>query len=156
MSGKEKIFAVLLAILVIFWTFVIFAQSAKNGQESTDDTESVMKIIEKVVGFVFPGLTVSSHLIRKLAHFGEYLVLGLLTAGLAARLRGKLLHLAAWGYAVVVACFDEFLVQRLSEGRSPQWTDVLIDSAGALCGCIGIVFVVYLVRRRKEGKRKSA
>ena len=40
--------------------------------------------------------------------------------------------------------------QLLIEGRSGQWTDVLIDSAGALTGVLIIALVLWMVRKRNR------
>ena len=141
-----------LAVMLILWTAFIFLQSAKNGEESSSDSESVVEIIENIVRLIIPGAEISSHFIRKLAHFTEYGILGLIGAGLVGMIRGGWLYAAAWGYAATVALCDEFIVQRLSEGRGPQFTDVLIDSAGALAGVAFVIAVIFLVRWRKRKK----
>ena len=74
------------------------------------------------------------YLLRKLAHFGEYLLLGLL---LYALLRRRSSPVAAAGLALVLAaafaCTDEW--HQLSvPGRDGNLRDVLIDSAGAVAG----------------------
>ena len=138
----------LLAAAVLLWTVFIFAQSAKSGEESSSDSESVVEIIENIVQSVVPNAEVSSHFVRKMAHFTEYLILGLIAAALVGCVRGGWLFAAAWGYAFLVANCDEFIVQRMSEGRGPQFTDVLIDSAGALVGVIFVMVVFWAVIRR--------
>ena len=55
----------------------------------------------------------------------------------------------SWGAGTCYAAFDE-LHQLLVDGRSGQWTDVLIDSAGVLCGVMLITGILALVRRKKE------
>ena len=75
-------------------------------------------------------------LIRKLAHFAEYLLLALAIAYPFARscgLKRKKLLCAVMIFCILYAVSDEFH-QIFSEGRSPQLTDVLIDSLGSLTG----------------------
>lgn len=73
--------------------------------------------------------------IRKCAHFSEYAVLG----GLAV------FSFNCWksgiGISVLIACLDETL-QLFIDGRSGQISDVLIDSAGIICGFFIIFFLV--------------
>ena len=147
---RKRFFIGLLAVLVLLWTVAIFAQSAKNGEKSSDDTNKVIEIIENVVEKIDPDVEVSSHIVRKLAHFCEYLVLGVSVAALVATVGGRWLYIGAWGYAVSVAFCDEFAVQRFSEGRAPQLTDVLIDSAGAFLGVLAIAVLTYIIMKRKS------
>lgn len=80
--------------------------------------------------------------IRKAAHVSEYLILTLLTAiplGVYG-VRGKKLILSLFLFCVLCAAGDEFH-QSFIPGRSPQFTDVLIDSTGILTGC-GITFLI--------------
>ncbi len=147
---RRRIFIGLLVAALILWTAFIFLQSSKSGEESSSDSDSVVGMIEKVVRIFIPGAEVSSHLVRKLAHFSEYCILALIAAALVGMLRKGWLYAAAWGYAVVVAFCDEFIVQRLSEGRGPQFTDVLIDSSGALVGVGCMAVVIWMTTRRKK------
>lgn len=94
------------------------------------------------------------HLARKSAHAFLYLVLGLLSTAALSRHIGKPLcvFLSAEAFSVLYACSDE-LHQFLSAGRSPQVTDVLLDSAGALCG---VLLTVLFIRGRRCLKVRRA
>ena len=148
--GYRRIFWVcFLAILTLIWTCIIFAQSAKNGEESTEDTNKVIEMIEEVAEAIGVDADVSTRFVRKAAHFGEFLILGLLGALTMVTVGGGRRCVGAFLYAVSVAFCDEFAVQRFSEGRAPQFTDVLIDSAGALVGVLFVVAMSCLVQKRK-------
>lgn len=75
--------------------------------------------------------------VRKLAHLGEYAVLG----ALAGRAAGRPLPALALGAAY--AATDEWH-QTFVPGRSGQAADVLLDSAGAAAGA-------WLWHRRRRG-----
>jgi VanZ family protein len=77
-------------------------------------------------------------LISKLAHVGEYAVLG----GLIQWARGARRAWLAWLMAVAYAVTDEFH-QSFVPGRTPRVTDVLIDAMGA---ALGIVLVWRVAR----------
>lgn len=90
--------------------------------------------------------------LRKLAHFGTYLVLG---AGLAVALRKSvtptwlragLLFFACTG----LAAFDEFH-QGFTPGRSPLFQDVMLDAAGAAVGIMAAVAIQAVQTRRRRG-----
>ena len=88
-------------------------------------------------------------LIRKGAHFTEYLMLGILMRStllqyahrLPARLGG-----VSWLMCVVVASCDE-TIQRYVGGRAGQVMDVLLDASGAL---VGIALLSLCINRRKK------
>ncbi len=154
LMGQRRVFWLcFLTMLTLIWTFVIFAQSAKNGEESTEDTNKVMEIIEEVADAIGVDAEVSTHLVRKAAHFGEYMILGILGALLTAVVGGGWRCIGAFLYAASVAFCDEFAVQRFSEGRAPQFTDVLIDSAGALTGIVFVVAILCLIKRKRKPRK---
>jgi len=83
-----------------------------------------------------------NHLIRKLAHFTVYFVLGILTAN-ALKTSGVSTFKAvalALAICIVYAATDE-IHQMFVPGRGAQVKDVLIDSVGAVVGIGVYVFV---------------
>lgn len=148
MSGKRKYTILGLLTLAALWTVFIFSRSMQTGAESSEASGRLAAFLQSLLG----DLPVSEYFIRKLAHFGEYLILALPATGAVMLMRRRWLPVAAWGYAVLVALCDEFIVQALTAGRGPRFTDVLIDSAGALTGVIAVVFAVVILRRlRRKG-----
>ena len=153
MSKKRWVCLTVIIFLVLVWTVTIFAQSAKNGVESTEDTNKIMRLIENIAERMGLDAEISAHVLRKLAHFGEYMILGLLAAGVAGILGKTFLYPCAWGYTIAVALVDEFVIQRMTEGRGPSIKDVGIDAAGALVGILLVTGVAcWLCRRRLKGR----
>ena len=155
MDKKGKWLILILAILVLIWTAIIFAQSAKNGERSTDDTNKIVAIIENVAEIFGVDFDVPTKLLRKCAHFGEYAVLGALAVSAVLAARKPIFCGCSFLYAVAVAVCDEFVVQRMTEGRGPQFADVLIDAGGALFGILivfGISCLVKLVKTKTKNK----
>lgn len=117
--------------------FLIFFFSSQSGEESGELSGFVAAVIEKIP-MVGAGLQVIN--IRKLAHFSIYLLLGLLTE------RAVMLHSGrqsiCFGAALLIcflyACSDEFH-QSFVPGRGPSFRDVMIDTAGALVGILGVM-----------------
>ena len=96
------------------------------------------------------------HAVRKLAHFSEYAVLGMLAVNLARRIRDlhgapspRVCALAAWACSTLYAVTDE-IHQIFVPGRACLATDVLIDSAGVATGILIFLAVVALRRRRNR------
>ena len=88
-------------------------------------------------------------IIRKGAHFTEFLVLGVLMKctlhQYAYRIRASLGG-TAWLMSILVASCDES-IQLLVGGRAGQVQDVLLDACGAL---VGIVVSGLFMNRRKK------
>ena len=93
------------------------------------------------------------HIVRKCAHFTEYMMLGFLIrlcleSWFGHRMkRYRILALIGFGSGTGYACTDE-LHQLSIDGRSGQWTDVLVDSSGVLAGVVlGTLLIKSLNRR---------
>ena len=106
--------------------------------------------VKELLGFVLGGLGTGQGEgpIRKLAHFLEFTSLGLLLGWRISMDRIKKWILPTFLSGVSVACVDETL-QRFTPGRSPQITDVGIDTAGLLLG-IGLLLLGKYIRSKKQ------
>lgn len=90
--------------------------------------------------------------VRKGAHFGTYLILGVclcLALYLYFRKNYFLRIFIPWMTATGLAAFDEFH-QGLTGGRTPSVVDVILDSAGALTGILILVLILYVMSRYKS------
>lgn len=150
MCNKNKI---IYWLIVICWMGVIFFFSAQNAEQSNQSSGWVidklfsiqyLSSVEQVADSFFMQFSV-----RKIAHFSEYLVLGILL--FKAFEQGKLLNknfvYKAFLVSVFYALTDEFH-QAYIPGRSAQWQDVLLDCFGAFVGILCILFFT-----RKSWKR---
>jgi len=93
-------------------------------------------------------------LVRKAAHFSEFLLLGLFLRLLLERLRIKWKTAAAWGTGALCAVMDE-LHQRAVSGRTAMAGDVLIDGAGALAGVLLALLLIFLSARRRRRRTRA-
>lgn len=130
---------VLALLITALWIWFIFARSAKPATESGAESAVLLHFWQRFL----PGLT--DHLVRKLAHFTEYFILGGLLF-LDCRLWGRGMFLLPLGFGAVVACVDELAIQVNTPGRSGELRDVLLDTLGALA----VIGLCLLLRRRKE------
>lgn len=89
--------------------------------------------------------------IRKGAHFGTYMILGICLC-LALYTYFKRNHFLQvfipWMTATGLAAFDEFH-QGLTGGRTPSVVDVILDSAGSFTGAVIIVVILFFVFRKQ-------
>ena len=127
----------------MIWTAVIFAFSLQSGDMSGDLSGSVL---ETVLGFFMPGVLDNPeqlelfHLIlRKCAHFTEFMILGVLSRNAMHYMKVQFKGISTMAFCVSIAAVDETL-QLFVSGRAGRVQDVLIDSVGALVGIV-IVFM---------------
>lgn len=139
MKNKRYIFIT----ITLIWTALIFSFSLQSGEVSGDLSGSVL---EALLGFFMPGVLESPeklelfHLIlRKCAHFTEFMILGVLSSIALKYMKVGDKSIIGLGYCVLIASLDETL-QLFVSGRAGRVQDVLIDSAGALAGIV-IVFI---------------
>jgi VanZ family protein len=130
----SPVVAWLIASLV--WTAVIWGHSLLKGPESAGESALVVQLVRPVFELVGMHDTKTITLIvRKLAHFSEYAILGYLVG----RLRGSLGRQRRVEFALTVAwvllapVVDES-IQLLVPGRSGSPVDVLIDLSGVVLG----------------------
>ena len=107
-----------------------------------------------LAGVGLPHEWLTDHIVRKCAHFSEYLVLGLigmqaLTPHRSPRCTGAIVLCAA--LLVGVPSCDE-TIQLFVEGRSGQVSDVLLDCCGATTGVVLTLLVHTLTIRHKAKK----
>lgn len=139
---------------------LIFCFSAKpadlSGQHSMVLAKAVLTTYEHVAGQRIPEadapgiLEVIDHVVRKTAHFCEYALLActILLHLLALHKKGSVLYLVSILISAVYAATDEFH-QTFVAGRSGQFSDVLLDTSGAVTGALFFYILLTLVRRRR-------
>ena len=123
--------------LTIAWILFIFSFSMQSGEESSQISGG---IVLQVLAILFPqGFAYAEQLeflIRKLAHFAEYFVLGVLVLKTLKQARCPRQVIGGLIICVLVASCDE-TIQLFSGGRSGKVVDVLLDSVGSWCGIMG-------------------
>ena len=146
---KEHSKLTMLTILSIVWIMVIFSFSLQSGEESGKLSGG---IVAWIVSLFFPDdfahIELVHFLVRKAAHFTEYLILGILLSLTVREAKWIKPVLIPWGIGTCVASCDE-TIQLFSDGRAGQITDVMLDSSGVLTGCM-ILAIGIMLRKRKD------
>ncbi len=157
-------FCGLLGLAIIANMVMIYGFSSESGEESGDRSHGVT---EEIVQVVVPDYNIMPpekqeetvekyHLpIRKIAHFCEFGLLGLLTAAFMNTL-GKGKKWLRWvipsAFCLLYAISDE--VHQMFTGRGPAAKDVLIDFSGSLTGIVvmnlTVLLICHLARKRRE------
>lgn len=148
--------------LVIGMMALIFCFSMENAEKSDTTSGRISGIVIRMLYPGYPGETAERQqeiydavqfAVRKTAHFTEYLILGLLMRFCFLSWFGRKawLELLSWGAGTLYAVTDE-LHQLTIDGRSGQWTDVLLDSAGVLAGVLTAKALARLIGKKAGGK----
>lgn len=79
-DGKKWILRIVLTLSTAAFVCWIFSNSLKTAAESTVQSSFVKELVENFLSALVPGqgVEISEHVIRKLAHFCEYALLGFL------------------------------------------------------------------------------
>ena len=145
---KKKSCWLLVALMVIF----IFSNSAASAGTSNGMSLTVSEWVRPVLNTVglHPETDFLNFVIRKLAHFSEYALLGCLIA-IAYRLQpwSWMKSKAALLPFFIIPVLDENL-QRFSAGRSCELRDMLIDSAGMAAGLFLAIVLLGIVGHQKK------
>lgn len=149
MKNKKVFFKFITIFLLLFLTASIFSRSLKSGAESSEESEAVGNIINGIFKILNIDSEIGQHFIRKLAHFTEYFVLGMLAYLTSVQLPFSRTKLISFIYSAVIASLDE-TIQLFVAGRNASITDILIDSCGAACGIAATIFIFFLFRKIKE------
>ena len=163
LTARRNTVTIALWVLLIGWMALIFFFSSQNASSSSAASGTTIRTVATAVSPSYREMpppkqdqvvTAYQNLARKSAHALLYLVLGVLCAAALSRHIRKAVPLIVFAelISILYACSDE-LHQHFSAGRSPQITDVLLDSAGALCG---ILLLVLFARGRRFLKGRRA
>ena len=151
------VFTVALIACIAF----IFSNSMAVAAVSEQSSGRVLRLMQAVLRRLgHPALAerLTMHIVRKLAHFCEYMLEGfLLMLCMRVYSRHPLRHITVPMLGGVLTELADETIQLFSEGRSSQVTDVWLDSAGVLAGIlVAIVLLLaceglyYHIKRRHE------
>ena len=145
---KKIIFWILTALFIVF----IFSNSFKAAEVSKLDSGFVMELVNKIVSFFSPGVTVSHQFVRKAAHFSEYAFLGLLVLNLYVAYEEKFSKIFSFLFIGLSVSVTDETIQLFASGRSGEVADILLDFSGFIIGMIFTRIFITLLRviRKKE------
>ncbi len=159
---KKALVKISVIVIIIIWMGVIFYFSHQNGRTSTKMSNTITHWIAKefVPNFSLKSKTEqtkilknTSYIVRKLAHYFEFAVLGLMNLILAKQFLRKdvWIYPSAIFMSILYAMADEFH-QAFVKGRTPMIQDVVIDSLGAITMILLAGSIINLYRAFKKRK----
>ena len=151
MKKKQKIWIWLITAGILCVLGFIWSNSMDSQMDSAAKSDAVLRWIKPLLEIFTGKGNVTAHLVRKLAHFTEFSVLGVLLAV-------WLLVKRVWKWRSVALCLltgltagaiDETI--QIFTGRGPMVRDALLDFSG-VCFGVGCVWLAVLIA---EGNRKN-
>ena len=167
MMKKKRIYTAAAVCLLVLLYIMIFLLSSDVAEDSSVKSSAVTELLLKIWSFfqkndqtptteavvdLFP--LELEKIVRKLAHFSEYLCVGLLSYSLVLLWwKGKVWNgrLLIGMQLLLSASLDE-IHQYFVPGRYAAVKDVVIDCAGGITGMV-IIGLVFAMRKYKRNKR---
>ena len=147
---KINILRATLIILLFLQMWIIFGFSNQDGEKSGTISRQITELITKKISAIqnLPNdekeivLKKIEHIVRKLAHFSIYAVIGFLLMSLMSTYKIKQKNRIAISAIIglLYAISDE-IHQAFVPGRGPLVSDVLIDFSGVIMG----IFIAYII-----------
>ena len=156
MKHKKRI-AITFLIVAAGCVVGMFYFSNQNGDRSNGISEDIVLHILNLLS-ISPDSSIkvmdlANFVIRKLAHFSEYTVLGIGLCGLMRVLVKRYWGIAAIVLGAVLASLDEFH-QLFIPGRSAMVSDVVIDTCGVVVGSIIFTLIILLQEKKRWSSKK--
>ena len=124
-----------LTVLIIVTLAVIWGHSLLGREASSEESGFVMKLLAPLLELIVGKGNVTEHLVRKLAHFCEFFVLGAeLLLFFALSKSRKNAFLLALSHGLFTALMDETI--QIFSGRGPMIQDVWLDFSGVTAGAL--------------------
>ena len=151
---KRIVLRAVLTALCVFVYAWIFSNSAKTGTQSSSQSHTVTKAVQKFVGVFAPNSFIATaagedferlhSAVRTAAHFCEFALLGaLLVWCYLSYTQDIAFAFLPFALVVLTPIFDE-AVQSFTGGRAAEVTDLLVDTAGGLAGGVFVLLAVWI------------
>ena len=143
--SRKKLQKFLAWLALLVWMGVIFYFSHQSGDTSMQLSDGILDSFKSLFQN-FLNYHTLSYIVRKIAHFTEYFILGLLIYHLVKQYRVISKTEIIWMilFCLIYAMSDEFH-QVFIGGRSPKVFDVIIDSLGSSLS----ILILQLLQKRK-------
>lgn len=132
-----------LLIVGIAINALIWVNSLLPGNLSSSQSGLIVNLIYPIFEN-FISLNTFSVIIRKLAHFTQFMILAIVFVNYYKSINKNKFYLITLIHGLMVAIIDES-IQLFVPGRSGLITDVLIDFSGVITGLL-IVYIITIIK----------
>ncbi len=157
LSKRAYIDRIVSSVLLLGWMVLIFVLSSENAGASANTSGQIIKKIAEVVNRDFANLPIAQQhsiienwqdVVRTMAHFIEYVVLGFLSANTVRAL--KLKQNAIFWLPILICCIyaiSDEIHQYFVPGRSCQFQDIVVDTLGGVAGIVCFLVLMWLIKK---------
>ena len=141
----------LLTAIILTLAF-IWGNSLLSSEQSSGESAWVLQLVTPFLELFAGKGNVTEHLVRKLAHFTEFALLGLELLFWFSQKLGKKKEalLLAMAHGLFAALTDETI--QLFSGRGSQVQDVWLDFAGVTAGALTALLLTLLIRKKQTAE----
>lgn len=143
-------------ILVIVNCIIIFLFSNQVADDSGATSGKLVELIIKIIPQLDAQREILHFIVRKLAHFSIYTLLGILIMNYVLTYKRSLYQsgITSLFFGFVYAITDE-IHQLFIEGRSCEFRDVCIDTLGVLTGILIVVIITKIYRKLSKKQKEK-
>ena len=140
----------ILTVLILISIGVAWGHSAMPTPASQGESGFFLELLRPVLRCFLPEPAITDHLVRKMAHFSEYALMGMeMMAYLSVTDRLKPHRIINALFSGLSIAFIDETIQIFS-GRGPLISDLWIDLGGFVTGGVILGLIVLALRRRKK------
>ncbi|MBR1623227.1 MAG: VanZ family protein [Pseudobutyrivibrio sp.] len=145
--NKKK---VILRILIILWLCIIWGHSMQPAAVSDGESGKFLAILSKIFPYLLDNEN-GMFIVRKAAHFTEYLILGILLAmDFSMSVRGAIQRFITPTFTGLAVAFIDETIQIFVDGRSGEIRDMWIDFGGV---ALGVLITLAIINNKGRGRR---
>lgn len=151
---NNKLLLYLTIFITLVWMVIIYSFSASPSDESNSKSKEIVRYIVKIVykdeEKIEKEVNKYNKPLRKFAHASVYFVLASFINSVICVIKKDklwLCNIISIIICFIYACTDEFHQTFVSQ-RTGQISDVLIDTVGAIIGCMVFNFIYKKVKRK--------
>ena len=154
---KINILRVILIMLLLLQMWIIFGFSNQDGDTSGSISRKITEVITKNIKSIQTldkeekenVLKKVEHIVRKLAHFSLYTVIGFLLMSLMSTYKLKQLNrISISGIIGLLYAVSDEIHQSFIPGRGPKIGDVFIDFSGVIVGILIAILIISIINKR--------
>ncbi|MCR5194917.1 MAG: VanZ family protein [Pseudobutyrivibrio sp.] len=145
--NKKKI---IVRILIVLWLCLIWGHSLQPSSISDRESGAILQFLIKTFPTIFNNES-GMFIVRKTAHFLEFMVLGiLLCSEFISHVHGALKRFLVPAMAGLFVAFIDETIQLFVAGRSGEVRDMWIDFSGVLLGTL----ITMAISNNRRSKRR--
>ncbi len=153
--AKNRKYQIFFTCTTVVMVVFIFTHSLMPAEMSSDESDGVLEILYRIADILHLSTEqINSYIVRKFAHYSEYVMIGMSLMCCGISYGGKKLLRYIFPvlfFGLLTPVIDE-TIQLYTPGRSGQVSDVCLDFLGVLTGITAVLLVVCAVRQLRKRK----